>query len=216
MLTDPVWYSQKIIRSLILHSAYIKHARIAADISAVFSRPFSKKLSAIFGKTRLSGFVGSRGGYTRLYGRSRAWVVRARFYRGAIIRCPLILSHRNLVGECLPQTLLLRLTPPLFLSLPQQKYIWCDTWQRAEKCPLKGERENKNVQKSESITQRIVRGFSPQEARQICFLRALPLSEPWKLNIQASGTFPTLWAEPLSRFRECATTSDGRAIQLTR
>ena len=31
---------------------------------------------------------------------------RARFYRGAIIRCPLILPHRNLVGECLPQTLL--------------------------------------------------------------------------------------------------------------
>ena len=26
--------------------------------------------------------------------------------------------------------------------------------------------------------------------------------------IQASGTFPTLWAEPLSRFRECATTSE--------
>ena len=37
--------------------------------------------------------------------------LRARFYRGAIIRCPLILPHRNLVGECLPQTLLLRLTP---------------------------------------------------------------------------------------------------------
>ena len=36
---------------------------------------------------------------------------RARFYRGAIIRCPLILPHRNLVGDCIPQTLLLRLTP---------------------------------------------------------------------------------------------------------
>ena len=31
---------------------------------------------------------------------------RARFYRGARFRISLILSHRNLVGECLPQTLL--------------------------------------------------------------------------------------------------------------
>jgi len=30
---------------------------------------------------------------------------RARFYRGARFRISLILSHRNLVGECLPQTL---------------------------------------------------------------------------------------------------------------
>ena len=60
-----------------------------------FHAHFFKILSSIFGKTRLSGFVGSRGGNKNLYGRSRAWVVRARFYRGAIIRCPLILSHRN-------------------------------------------------------------------------------------------------------------------------
>ena len=31
---------------------------------------------------------------------------RARFYRGVRFRISLILSHRNLVGECLPQTLL--------------------------------------------------------------------------------------------------------------
>ena len=31
---------------------------------------------------------------------------RARFYRGARFRISLILSHRNLVGECFPQTLL--------------------------------------------------------------------------------------------------------------
>ena len=31
---------------------------------------------------------------------------RARFYRGARFRISLILSHQNLVGECLPQTLL--------------------------------------------------------------------------------------------------------------
>ena len=31
---------------------------------------------------------------------------RARFYRGARFRISRILSHRNLVGECLPQTLL--------------------------------------------------------------------------------------------------------------
>lgn len=33
---------------------------------------FFKNLSAIFGKTRFYGFVGSRGGNQRLYGRSRA------------------------------------------------------------------------------------------------------------------------------------------------
>ena len=74
--------------------------------SRFFHAHFFKILSSIFGKTRLSGFVGSRGGNKNLYGRSRAWVVRARFYRGAIIRCPLILPHRNLVGDCIPQTLL--------------------------------------------------------------------------------------------------------------
>ena len=37
---------------------------------------------------------------------SREEQQRARFYRGARFRILLILSHRNLVGECLPQTLL--------------------------------------------------------------------------------------------------------------
>ena len=37
---------------------------------------------------------------------------RARFYRGARFRISLILSHRNLVGSSLPQTLLYAATSP--------------------------------------------------------------------------------------------------------
>ena len=62
---------------------YIKNVFLrTVCMASRFFAPFFKKLSSIFGKTRLSGFVGSRG--------------------GAIIRCPLIPSHRNLVGERLP------------------------------------------------------------------------------------------------------------------
>ncbi|MBC8533234.1 hypothetical protein [Yeguia hominis] len=45
---------------------------------------------------------GNRAGHDRAECASR----RVRFYRGARFRLPLILSYRNLVGKCLPQTLL--------------------------------------------------------------------------------------------------------------
>lgn len=70
-----------------------------------FHAHFFKKFIHILWQNAFPVVVGSRGRNTHFYGKSRAWVVRARFYRGAIIRCPLILSHRNLVGECLPKTL---------------------------------------------------------------------------------------------------------------
>ena len=112
-----------------LISGWFLISQVYVFLSGLHGKPFFhahffKKIIHILWQNAFPVVVGSRGRNTQFYGRSRAWVVRARFYRGAIIRCSLILSHRNLVGECLPQTLLLRLTPPLFLSLPHQKYIF--------------------------------------------------------------------------------------------
>ena len=72
---------------------------------------FFQKMPRRVGKNAFPCGVGSERENGRSNDRGKREFLRARFYRGAIIRCPLILSHRNLVGDCIPQTLLLRLTP---------------------------------------------------------------------------------------------------------
>ena len=82
-----------------------KTARTAAEKFLQVFTPFFQKSIPNLWQNALPVVAGSRGRNTPLYGRGRAWVARVRFYRDAIIRCPLIMSQRNLVGGCLPKSL---------------------------------------------------------------------------------------------------------------
>ena len=117
-----------------LISGWFLISQVYVFLSGLHGKPFFhahffKKIIHILWQNAFPVVVGSRGRNTQFYGRSRVWAVRARFYRGAIICCPLILSHRNLVGDCIPQTLLLRLTPERAPKIKPLRI--CEHWKTA-------------------------------------------------------------------------------------
>ena len=121
-IPTPVWVKGKFFLKLAKNALYRTSSRWR-------EKRFFEKFTQNWPKQPFALPVMGEGGNARSCGRGRAWVVRERFYRGAIIRCPLILSHRNLVGDCIPQTLLLRLTPERAPKIKSLRI--CEHWKTA-------------------------------------------------------------------------------------